>query len=107
MFDVPDPPPVAAIIAKSPDCLCSPSCTCNPCKCVTATDQRREIEYAKTYAAVTRGEVVYTTYIHGEPLGYYRCWREGGRFIFAKALPPQPMPMFVPGPCPGGVCPVR
>lgn len=95
-----------AIVAKA-DCLCKPTCNCNPCKCVRSPDD----DYAAVYVRVMQGETVFTHYIPGKPPGYYRCWLEGGVCKFQAAPLPQAMPaevpLFVPGPCPGGRCPVQ
>lgn len=94
-MDAPLPPP---IVAAAPDCLCKPDCKCDPCKCVapkvTATGTSYTVKYKDrtwTFTAATKEQA-------DALVKELRKLADGGI--------PQSMPMFVPGNCPGGVCPV-
>jgi len=97
-MDAPLPPPIVAV--RSTDCLCKPDCKCDPCKCVKAKT---------TGATVTKTGDGFKVLLPGGRVHYFNGgdWTEKGMIAFAETYNAEPMPAFVPGPCPGGICPVR
>lgn len=96
-MDAPLPPPM---IVKSPDCLCKPSCNCTDCKCVAPSVKASGASYTVSYKGRT------WTFTAASKEQADGITKELRKLADGLAIP-QPMPMFVPGPCPGGVCPVR
>lgn len=96
-MDAPLPPPIVSAVA--PDCLCKPECKCDPCKCAGPKVQAVGSEYTVKYKDRTW---TFTASSREQADALVKELRK-----LADGVPvPQPMPMFVPGPCPGGLCPV-
>lgn len=95
-MDAPLPPP---IVAAAPDCLCKPECKCDPCKCAGPNVQAVGNEYSVTYKD---RRWTFTASSREQADALVKELRK-----LADGTIPQPMPAFVPGNCPGGLCPVR
>ncbi|MEB3210609.1 MAG: S8 family serine peptidase, partial [Leptolyngbyaceae bacterium] len=71
-------------------------------ECRTAVEAGRRVTLA---VGVSAAADYSTPSLAGIAPGVYECWQEGGRELMRLVTPPAPV--YVPGPCPGGFCPVR